>query len=133
LLLFLARIPKGILMDGVRLSFLRHLIATPGPSGFEQPVQRVIREAVEPYSDEVRSDIHGNLIAALNAAGKPRVMLTAHCDEPGFLIRYSDELGFLYFSPIGAHDPASLKDMEQASEIIARFVLALDENVDLIP
>ncbi len=95
-------------MDEVRLSFLRRLIATPGPSGFEQPVQQVIYELVEPYSDEVRRDTHGNLIAALNAAGKPRVMLTAHCDELGFLIRYSDELGFLYFSPIGAHDPASL-------------------------
>ena len=35
-------------------------------------------------------------------------MITAHCDELGFLIRYIDEQGFLYFAPIGGFDPSTL-------------------------
>ena len=95
-------------MDESRLAFLRRLIASPSPSGFEQPVQQAIREEIRHYADEVHTDVHGNVIAALNPNGHPRVMLTAHCDELGFLIRYIDEQGFLYFAPIGGYDPSTL-------------------------
>ncbi len=95
-------------MDESRVAFLRRLISQPSPSGFEQPVQQVIREEIGHYTDEVRTDVHGNVIAALNPTGRPRVMLTAHCDELGFLVRYIDEEGFLYFAPIGGFDPATL-------------------------
>ncbi len=95
-------------MEAQRLAFLRNLIATPSPSGFEQPVQQLIREELRPYTDTVRTDVHGNVIAALNPDGQPRVMLTAHCDELGFLIRYIDSDGFLYFAPIGGFDPSTL-------------------------
>lgn len=95
-------------MDEARIAFLRKMIATPSPSGFEQPVQQVIREEIRNYTDEVRTDVHGNVIAALNPTGKPRVMLTAHCDELGFLVRYIDGDGFIYFAPIGGFDPSTL-------------------------
>lgn len=95
-------------MEESRIAFLRSIIATPSPSGFEQKVQQVIREEVQHYTDEMRTDVHGNVIAALNPNGRPRVMLTAHCDELGFIVRYIDEQGFLYFAPIGGYDPATL-------------------------
>jgi len=84
------------------------MITSPSPSGFEQPVQQVIREEIQQYTDEIRTDIHGNVIATLHPGGNPRVMLTAHCDELGFLVRYIDESGFLYFAPIGGFDAATL-------------------------
>lgn len=95
-------------MDNDRIAFLERMIATPSPSGFEQPVQQVIRTELKQFTDEIRTDVHGNVIAALNPSGSPRVMLTAHCDELGFLIRYVDEQGFLYFAPIGGFDPSTL-------------------------
>ncbi len=95
-------------MDKSRVDFLRRMIASPSPSGFEQPVQQVIREEIQQYTDEVRTDVHGNVIASLHATGNPRVMLTAHCDELGLLIRYIDEQGFLYFGTIGGFDPSTL-------------------------
>jgi putative aminopeptidase FrvX len=95
-------------MDEARLEFLRTLIASPSPSGFEQPVQEVIRTETSKYADTVRTDVHGNVIASLNPEGNPRVMLTAHCDELGFIIKYIDERGFLYFAPIGGFDPSTL-------------------------
>jgi putative aminopeptidase FrvX len=95
-------------MDEYRVEFLRRLIASPSPSGFEQPVQEVIRTEISQYADVVRTDVHGNVIAILNPEGSPRVMLTAHCDELGFIIRYIDEQGFLYFAPIGGFNPSTL-------------------------
>lgn len=95
-------------MDDTRLAFLQRLVASPSPSGFEQPAQQVVREEIRPLCDELRTDVMGNVIGALNPAGRPRVMLTAHCDELGFLIRHIDERGFLYFSPIGTFDPSTL-------------------------
>ena len=95
-------------MDESRVEFLRRLIASPSPSGFEQPIQEVIRTEISQYTDIVRTDLHGNVIASLNPEGSPRVMLTAHCDELGFIIRYIDDQGFLYFAPIGGFDPSTL-------------------------
>jgi tetrahedral aminopeptidase len=95
-------------MDESRVEFLRLLIASPSPSGFEQPIQEVIRTEISHYSDFVHTDLHGNVIASLHREGSPRVMLTAHCDELGFIIRYIDEQGFLYFAPIGGFDPSTL-------------------------
>jgi len=95
-------------MEESRVAFLQRLIASPSPSGFEQRAQQLIREEVQHYTDELRTDVHGNVIAALNPGGEPRVMLTAHCDELGFLVRYIDDKGFIYFAPIGGFDPATL-------------------------
>ncbi|HEY6539526.1 MAG TPA: M42 family metallopeptidase [Ktedonobacteraceae bacterium] len=89
-------------------ALLQRLIASASPSGFEQRAQQVVREEVQAYADEVRTDVHGNVIASLNPNGYPRVMLTAHIDELGFLIRYIDEQGYLYFAPIGGFDPSTL-------------------------
>lgn len=95
-------------MDESRFIFLQHLVASPSPSGFEQPAQQVVRAELEQFADKVYTDVMGNVIGVLNPSGKPRVLLTAHCDELGFLIRYIDERGFLYFSPIGGFDPSTL-------------------------
>ena len=95
-------------MDETCVSVLRRMIASPSPSGFEQPVQQVIRDDIKQYTDEIRTDVHGNVIATLNTNAHPRVMLTAHCDEIGFLVRYIDSDGFLYFAPIGGFDPSTL-------------------------
>jgi putative aminopeptidase FrvX len=95
-------------MNESRFSFLRQLTDCSGPSGFEQPVQQIIRAELEQHTDEIRTDVHGNVIAALHPDAQPRVMLTAHCDEIGFLIRYIDDQGFLYFAPIGGFDTATL-------------------------
>jgi len=68
----------------------------------------VIRTEIGKYTNNVRTDVHGNVIASLNPEGSPRVMLTAHCDELGFIIKYIDEHGYLYFAPIGGFDPSTL-------------------------
>jgi endoglucanase len=86
-------------------AFLKELVETPSPSGFEQPAQRVIRRQLENIADELRTDVMGNLIARLTGAGGPKVMLAGHCDEIGFMVQFVDDKGFIYFGAIGGVDP----------------------------
>jgi len=81
--------------------FLKRLVEAPSPSGFEQPVQSVIRKELARFTDEVRTDIHGNVIGIKNPGGDPRLMLAGHCDEIVFMVKYIDRNGFIFFSSIG--------------------------------
>ena len=87
------------------LTFLKRLLDTPGPSGFETAPARAWREEVMTFADEVKADVHGNSIAALNAKGAPRLMLAGHIDEIGLQITHVDDDGYLYFAGIGDGTP----------------------------
>lgn len=93
-------------MNKESLEFLKSLIGTASPSGFEWGIQAILRRHMEPYCDEVRPDVHGNVIGVVNAGAPLRVMLSGHCDEIGFMIMHIDDHGFLYFSSVGGVDPA---------------------------
>jgi endoglucanase len=84
--------------------FLKDLLFTPSPSGYEKPIQEVVRGWAGRYADEVKTDRHGNVIAVRNPAGSPRIMLAGHCDQLGLIVQYLDESGFLYVQPIGGWD-----------------------------
>src|SRR2546428_9263580 len=87
------------------LDFLKRLLDTPGPSGFETGPARVWREEVKTFADEVTADVHGNSVAALNAKGRPRLMLAGHIDEIGLQVTHIDDEGYLYFAAIGGWGP----------------------------
>src|SRR5208337_2688304 len=95
-------------MERSALEFLKRLIETPSPSGFEQPAQKLVRDRLKDVADELRTDVHGNVIAVKNPDAPLRVMLAGHCDEIGLMITHVDEKGYLYFAAIGGIDPAVL-------------------------
>ncbi len=86
------------------LAFLEELLSVPSPSGFEQPAQAVVREYVKEFADKVSTDVHGNVIAALNPGAKTRVMLAGHVDEIGLMVTHISEKGFIHFAAIGGVD-----------------------------
>jgi tetrahedral aminopeptidase len=88
--------------------FLKELLLTPSPSGYEQPAQAVVRRYVETFADTVKTDLHGNLIVGKNVDAPVRVLLAGHCDQIGLVVTYIDEKGFLYSKPIGGWDPQQL-------------------------
>ena len=88
--------------------FLRALQETPSPSGFEQPVQRLVRQYMKPVADQIHTDVHGNCIVALNPKGRPRVMLAGHCDQIGLMVKYITDQGFIHFGSIGGIDASVL-------------------------
>ncbi|MGB0715766.1 MAG: M42 family metallopeptidase [Phycisphaerae bacterium] len=90
------------------LSFLQALQETPSPSGYEQPVQRIVRKRMKAYADSIETDVHGNVTVALNPKATTRVMLAGHCDQIGLQIRHIDDRGYLYFGAIGGIDPSVL-------------------------
>src|SRR5207247_1372930 len=56
------------------MDFLKRLLDTPGPSGFETAPARVWRDEVKTFADQVSGDVHGNSVAAVNPKGVPRLM-----------------------------------------------------------
>jgi putative aminopeptidase FrvX len=85
------------------VTFLKSLLDTPGPSGFEGPPARLWRDRARQFA-EVRGDVAGNSIATVNAAGAPTIMLAGHIDEIGLIVTYIDDDGYLYMSGIGGWD-----------------------------
>ena len=71
-----------------------------GISGHEKEVRSILEEEIKPYVDEIKTDKLGNLIATKNGEG-PSVMIAAHMDEIGFMVKYIDDQGYIYFSKSG--------------------------------
>jgi endoglucanase len=86
-------------------SFLRQLVETPSPSGYEHNVQKLVRERIAPWCDSIRTDVMGNVFGVRNPESRPRVMLAGHCDQIGFIVNYVTDEGFLHVDPIGGVDP----------------------------
>lgn len=89
------------------LSFLKKLLDTPGPSGFEAAPAKVWREQAGQFAT-VTADVAGNSMAEVNPDGKPTIMLAGHIDEIGVIITYIDDDGYAYISGIGGWDPQIL-------------------------
>jgi endoglucanase len=85
--------------------FLEELISAASPSGFEEEAVNVWSRRTKSFVDEVAVDVLGNAAAVLNKGGSPKIMLAGHIDEIGYMVKYIDEAGFIYFSAIGGIDP----------------------------
>ena len=83
------------------LKLLEDLSSCPGPPGGEEPVARIIRQHLEPNC-KTRRDGLGSLIATREGTGQqPRIMLTAHMDEVGFMLQNVTDGGYLRLQPLG--------------------------------
>ena len=87
---------------------LRRLIETPGVPGREEKQREIAREELGNLTDEVHTDALGSVIGTKKGSGDARVMLAAHTDEIGYLVKYVDEKGFVRLQTLGGHDPANM-------------------------
>jgi putative aminopeptidase FrvX len=88
---------------------LRRLSEASGVPGREDAVRDLIRAALGPLADDARVDAMGNLIVEVaGPAGAPRVMVSAHMDEIGFMVRHVDDKGFLRLQNLGGFDTRNL-------------------------
>jgi putative aminopeptidase FrvX len=79
---------------------LRKLSNAHGVSGSEGSVFSVIKKELKGHVDEISEDTMGNLIA-VKKGNRFRVMLAAHMDEVGLMVKFIDEKGFLRFVALG--------------------------------
>jgi putative aminopeptidase FrvX len=87
--------------------FLKTLLDTPGPSGFEGLPARRWREEASTFAT-IRADAVGNSMATVTGSGGPTILLAGHIDEIGVIVTYIDEQGFASIAPIGGWDPQVL-------------------------
>jgi endoglucanase len=87
--------------------FLKSLLSTPGPSGYERAAAEIWRAEAGEFA-EVRGDRMGNSFATMKGGGAPRVMLSGHIDEIGLMVTHVEEGGLLRFQGVGGWDPQVL-------------------------
>lgn len=73
----------------------------------EAVLSEYIKTEVKSYVDEVYEDSFGNLIAHKKGNGK-RLMIAAHMDQIGFMIKSIEEKGYLRFNAVGGLIPFTL-------------------------
>ena len=84
------------------MELMRELCLASGISGHEDEVANIIERELKDVADSIERDIMGNIIATKKGSKKaPKIMLAAHMDEIGFLVRFIDDNGFIKFSKIG--------------------------------
>lgn len=89
--------------------FLQQLLDTPSPTGFEMPGQRVWAEWAGKHAASVECDAYGSTWATLPGKSERVVMLAAHADEIGYMIKHIDERGFLRLDRVGGSDTATAR------------------------
>ena len=88
---------------------LGELADAPGPPGFEEAVRRIVVREVRPLADGVRYDGLGSVIAPQGSSG-PVVMLDAHMDELGGVVRRVTPGGLLSMQMLGGWLDQALPD-----------------------
>jgi len=86
--------------DDPTVSLLQRLSDAPGPPGFEEPVRKIMVQEMKPLADSIRYDGVGSVIAQSGSAG-PRIMIDAHMDELGGMVRRVTPDGFLSMQMLG--------------------------------
>lgn len=83
-------------------NLLQSLVNANGAPGFEKPVRRVLQARWQSAFSNLKTDGMGNLLAQLpGSSATPKVLLMAHLDEVGFLIRDIRQDGFVEVEPVG--------------------------------
>ena len=93
--------------------FLLDLLSTPSPTGWEVRGQQLWTDYVKKSAHRVESDAYGNAWATLDGSepSAPSIMLEAHADEIGFIIKYITEHGFLRLTRVGGI-PRFIRDID---------------------
>jgi putative aminopeptidase FrvX len=116
-------------MAAMNIALLKTLSEVTGVPGREERVREIVRLELKGLVDEIREDALGNLIALKRATVKAKksssvrkVMLSAHMDEIGFMVKFIDDKGFLRVQQLGGFD---------ARNLFARQVVVCSKDGDL--
>jgi len=91
------------------VQLLKELTEAPGPPGYEEAVRKIMTDRFKPLADSVTYDGLGSVIAQQGNSG-PRIMLDAHMDELGGMIRRIRPDGLISMQMLGYWLSAALPD-----------------------
>jgi putative aminopeptidase FrvX len=86
--------------------------STDGVSGDEEEVAELFKIAIEPFVDRVETTPLGSVVATRDGTSGKSIMIAAHMDEVGIMVRYITNDGYIYFVPIGGLDANVLLGQE---------------------
>ncbi|ARU41586.1 endoglucanase [Armatimonadetes bacterium Uphvl-Ar1] len=90
----------------MNVELLKELTEAAGVPGQEDLIRRIVYRELKDICDEITTDALGNLICIKKGSGNgKKLMLAAHMDEIGFVVKYIDDNGFLRIHPLGGFDP----------------------------
>lgn len=115
---------------------LEELTNAHGPSGFEGPVRKIMQREMAPLADRVEIDGLGSVIAVLEVSkDAPNVMIAAHMDEVGMMVKRITEDGYLKYQVLGGILPEAL--INQRFRVLTRsgYVTAVSglKSIHAIP
>jgi len=90
----------GVSAQDSTTGLLQRLSNAAGPPGFEEPVRKIMVQELRPVSDQISYDGLGSVIARQGNSG-PRIMIDAHMDELGGMVRRTTTDGFLTMQMLG--------------------------------
>ena len=86
-------------------TILKDLVYTNSPTGFENDIQTLFTKLITPYVDKTYEDNLGNVYAEITGdPNLPRIMINAHCDSIGFIVKYIGDNGFIYADDLPGHN-----------------------------
>jgi putative aminopeptidase FrvX len=88
---------------------LQELTETSGVPGYEDRIREIVRRELEPEVDEIRGDGMGNVVGTVHGESDSSVVVAAHMDEIGFMVRHITDEGFVQVDALGGWDPRVLK------------------------
>ena len=100
LTLVVCAVPMTARAQDRTVALLQQLTDTAGPPGFEEPIRKVMVDLMKPLAASVTFDGLGSIIATQGSDG-PRVMVDAHMDELGGMIRRVTPRGLLTMQMLG--------------------------------
>src|SRR5258707_7374950 len=91
-------------------ALMKELSEAHGPTGSEEPVGKIVVRHFQPLVSDIKVDGLGSIIGTKKgSAESPRIMLAAHMDEVGFIVKTITSEGFIYTNPVGGwRDPVLL-------------------------
>jgi endoglucanase len=92
----------------LNFDLLKRICETPGVAGREDAIRALVREEMAGLVDEISIDALGNVVGVRKGQGGPRVIVMAHMDEIGFIVKHIDDKGFIRVHPVGGFDPRVL-------------------------
>jgi putative aminopeptidase FrvX len=84
-------------------ALLKKILDAAGISGYEKDVASIMEKELKKTCDSVMIDSFGNVIAK-KGHGKKKIMICAHMDEVGLLVKYVNKEGYIHFIKVGGID-----------------------------
>ncbi len=90
----------------MNFELLKEICESPGVPSREDAIREVVKRELGPLVDTLSTDAMGSVIGYKKGTSEngPKIMVAAHIDEIGFLVKYIDDKGFIRLQPVGGFD-----------------------------